>query len=214
MDKAEVILHVPDGYFVMERLMETGKIRQQRILYMGREQNLSKFISLVLRHKPQAAGIELDSHGWADVNGLIDGICKTGRSIDRDLLEKIVHTDEKQRYRFNSDGTKIRASQGHSIPADVELQEAEPPEYLYHGTSEKAAAHIILEGVKPMGRLYVHLSKDTKTAQKVGKRHGKPVVFRVSAGRMYQSGISFFISENGVWLCGHVPAKFLERVIS
>lgn len=179
---------------------------------MGREKNLSKFISLVLRHKPEAAGITLDSHGWADADSLIRGIRQTGRAIARDMLEKIVRTDEKQRYSFSPDGTRIRASQGHSIPVDAGLKEAEPPEFLYHGTSETSAASIMSEGLKPMGRLYVHLSKDAETARSVGRRHGKPVVFRVSAGRMQRCNIQFFLSENGVWLSKHVPAEFLERL--
>ena len=96
----------------------------------------SKFISLILRHKPEAIGITLDEHGWANVNELIAGISKT-QPIDMSMLEQIVSEDEKQRYSFNDNKTKIRANQGHSIPVDVELAECEPPEFLYHGTGKK-----------------------------------------------------------------------------
>lgn len=174
---------------------------------------LSKFISLVLRHKPDAAGIKLDSHGWADVEELIRGINQTGRKIDMTVLEEIVRMDEKQRYSFNEDRTKIRANQGHSIPVDVELKEAVPPEFLYHGTADRFENRIMKEGLKPMSRLYVHLSKDMDTALTVGRRHGnRPVIFKISSGRMYKDGIPFYLSENGVWLTKKVPAEYIENL--
>ena len=171
---------------------------------------VSKFLSLLLRHKPEEAGITLDEHGWADVDALIDGINHTGRHrIDRAILEEIVRTDNKGRYSFNEDGTKIRANQGHSVQVDVELQEKEPPEYLWHGTAERTADVIRAEGLKPMSRLYVHLSADEETARKVGIRHGKPFLFRVKAGEMARQGFTFYLSANGVWLTRHVPPAFL-----
>lgn len=170
-----------------------------------------KFISLILRHQPEAVGITLDEHGWADVNALINGINQTGRyRLDRAMLEEIVRDNNKQRYSFSEDGTKIRANQGHSVPVDVELPEAAPPEVLYHGTAERFAEAIRAEGLKPMGRLYVHLSKDKETALSVGKRHGKPHIFIVKAGEMARQGHTFWLSANGVWLAKAVPAEFLE----
>lgn len=139
---------------------------------MGRIDKLSVFISLVLRHKPDAAGITLDEHGWANVDELINGINNTGRKIDMTMLEEIVRTDNKQRYSFNEDKTLIRANQGHSIPVDVELKEQEPPELLYHGTADRFVKSIMTEGLKPMSRLYVHLSKDIETAKKLENAMG------------------------------------------
>lgn len=179
---------------------------------MGRLDQLSVFISLVLRHKPDAAGIVLDEHGWANVEELIDGINHTGRKIDITILEEIVRTDNKQRYSFNEDKTLIRANQGHSVPVDVDLKEKEPPEFLYHGTADRFLKDIMAEGLKPMSRLYVHLSKDIETANKVGKRHGSPVILRVQSGKMKQDGIKFYISENGVWLTKKVDVKYLEQM--
>lgn len=177
---------------------------------MGRSDQLSKFISLVLRHDPSAAHITLDEHGWADVDELLAGINKTGRKINRDILEEIVATDQKQRYGFNQDKTRIRANQGHSIPVDVELKEQEPPEFLYHGTASRFLEAIEKEGLKPMSRLYVHLSKDVDTALKVGKRHGSPVVLKIHSGDMYRDGCKFYISENGVWLTDRVEVTYFE----
>ena len=168
----------------------------------------SKFISLILRHKPEVIGITLDEHGWADVDKLIAGISKT-RPIDMAILEQIVAEDEKQRYSFNEDHTLIRANQGHSIPVDVELEEKEPPEYLYHGTGEKYVASIDEQGLIPKSRLYVHLSSDVDTARRVGQRHGKPVVYIVKSGEMYRDGIKFYRSVNGVWLVKEVPRRYL-----
>lgn len=179
---------------------------------MGRIDKLSVFISLVLRHKPDAAGITLDEHGWANVDELINGINNTGRKIDMTMLEEIVKTDNKQRYSFNEDKTLIRANQGHSIPVDVELKEQEPPELLYHGTADRFLDNIMTEGLKPMSRLYVHLSKDVETAKKVGKRHGNPVVLKVYSRQMNRDGVEFYLSENGVWLTKKVDAEYLEQI--
>ena len=177
---------------------------------MGKSDKLSVFISLVLRHKPEAAGIRLDEHGWANVEELLEGINNTGRQINMDILEEIVRTDSKQRYSFNSNKTLIRANQGHSIPVDVELEERQPPQFLYHGTAERFLDAIMAEGLKPMSRLYVHLSKDEETAVKVGKRHGSPVVLKVRTEEMYHDGNKFYLSQNGVWLTKYVDRKYIE----
>lgn len=146
-----------------------------------------------------------------DVKLLIAGIKKAGHKINMDILEEIVRTDEKGRYSFNEDKTLIRANQGHSIHVDVELQEKEPPEILYHGTAGRSLGKILSDGLKPMGRLYVHLSKDIDTALQVGQRHGKPIVLKVHSGEMYRNGIKFYLSENGVWLVNNVETKYLEE---
>lgn len=177
---------------------------------MEKSDKLSVFISLVLRHKPEAAGICLDEHGWADVDELLKGINNTGRTIDMDILEEIVRTDNKQRYSFNEDKTLIRANQGHSIPVDVELEEKKPPQYLFHGTAERFLDAVMTEGLKPMSRLYVHLSMDKETAVKVGKRHGKPVVLKIRAEEMYNDGSKFYLSANGVWLTKAVDRKYID----
>ena len=155
----------------------------------------SKYISLILRHKPETIGITLDEHGWANVDELIAGISKT-QDFNMEMLEEIVRTDEKQRYSFNEDKTLIRANQGHSIPVDVELEKKKPPRYLYHGTGEKYRESIDNQGLIPKSRLYVHLSPDIETAIKVGSRHGKPVVYRVWAGSMHDAGFDFYKSVN------------------
>ena len=170
----------------------------------------SKFISLILRHKPEAIGISLDEHGWANVDELIAGVSRT-QPIDMATLERIVAEDEKQRYSFNEDKTLIRANQGHSIPVDVELEEVEPPEILYHGTGEKYVASIDDQGLIPKSRLYVHLSPDEDTAKKVGQRHGQTAIYTVPSGEMHKDGISFYRSVNGVWLVKAVPVKYLAK---
>ena len=169
----------------------------------------SRFLSFVLRHKPEAAGITLDEHGWADVETLLRGFNKR-RPLTMEQLEEIVRTDDKQRYSFNDDKTKIRANQGHSIPVDVELEEREPPEFLYHGTGQKYFDSIMEKGLIPKTRLYVHLSKDIETAKSVGVRHGTPVIFTVMSGQMFKDGYLFYCSKNGVWLTKHVPLKYLK----
>ncbi|MCR4655194.1 MAG: RNA 2'-phosphotransferase [Lachnospiraceae bacterium] len=170
----------------------------------------SKYISLILRHKPEAAGITLDEHGWADVEELIAGVNKTHK-LTMDILKEIVDTDEKQRYSFNEDKTLIRANQGHSIPVDVELKATKPPQILYHGTGQKSVESIDRQGLLPRSRLYVHLSGDIETAIKVGRRHGKPVVYEVLSGDMENDGYIYYRSVNGVWLTKTVPVKYLRK---
>ncbi len=170
----------------------------------------SKYLSLILRHRPEAVGITLDEHGWARVDELIAGIKKT-QKFNMDILEEIVRTDNKQRYSFNEDHTLIRANQGHSIPVDVELPVTEPPEVLWHGTGQKYVESIDQKGLLPKGRFYVHLSGDLKTAVNVGSRHGKPVVYRVDSARMAADGYLFYRSVNGVWLTKKVPVEYLEK---
>jgi putative RNA 2'-phosphotransferase len=177
--------------------------------------NLSKYMSLILRHKPEAACITLDEHGWANVDELINGIVKTDSKyigLNIDIIEEIVRMDDKQRYSFNEDKTLIRANQGHSIPVDVELEKKEPPEFLYHGTGRKYVDSINKQGLIPKSRLYVHLSKDTETATDVGKRHGEVVLYMIKSKEMHQNQYEFYLSENGVWLTKEVPVEYMEEI--
>ena len=177
----------------------------------GNNTSTSRFISLILRHKPEVIGITLDEHGWANVEELIAGVNQT-RPLDMAGLEEIVRTDEKQRYSFNADKTKIRANQGHSIPVDVELEAVTPPEILYHGTGEKYVEFIEAQGLIPKTRLYVHLSGDYETAFQVGSRHGRPRIYQVHSGQMATDGFTFYRSVNGVWLTKTVPLHYLTRM--
>ena len=178
-----------------------------------RNNKTSKFIALILRHKPETIGITLDEHGWANVQELIDGINATGKhQLNMELLEEIVRLDEKQRYSFNEDRSLIRANQGHSIPVDVELKETLPPKVLYHGTGEKYVPSIDEQGLIPKSRLYVHMSADKETAKTVGSRHGKPVIYEIDCKSMSDDGYRFYLSENHVWLTKAVPAKYLKKL--
>ena len=176
------------------------------MIELGKITSTSKYISLILRHKPEAVGIKIDKHGWANTADLIQAI-----KIDMQTLEYIVETDNKGRYEFNSDRSKIRARQGHSIDVDVELEEREPPAILYHGTAEKYISSIEKYGIIPKGRLYVHLSSDIETAENVGKRHGNPVVIQINTGEMYADGYKFYRSRNGVWLTKFVDSKYIGK---
>lgn len=173
---------------------------------------ISKFICMILRHKPEEIGITLDEHGWANVDELIAGIAKQYKGFGMSELEDIVRTNDKQRYSFNADKTLIRANQGHSISVDVELEEKEPPIVLYHGTGKKYVSSIDAHGLKPKGRLYVHLSKDIATAVNVGKRHDEPVVYAIDTAKMYRDGFKFYESANKVWLTKLVPIKYMMKL--
>jgi putative RNA 2'-phosphotransferase len=170
----------------------------------------SKFLSLILRHSPQTIGLQLDDQGWADVNELLAKAAKQHQYISKTLLDEVVATNDKKRFIFNDDRTKIRASQGHSISVDLDLEKVEPPEYLYHGTVSKFIDAIKVEGLKKMNRQHVHLSMDKETASKVGGRRGTPVILTIHSGQMHQKGFTFYLSENKVWLTYHVPERFIN----
>lgn len=172
--------------------------------------HISKLLSLVLRHQPDVLGIQLDEQGWTDVTILLDKMKRRVSEINLDLLKIVVATNDKQLFIFNSDFSKIRANQGHSIDIDLALPPAIPPAYLYHGTAEKNLQSIFAEGINKGTRQYVHLSLDKETALKVGQRHGKPTIIVVRSGQMHEDGILFYLSENNVWLTDFVAAKYLE----
>ena len=125
-------------------------------------------------------------------------------------LEEVVETNDKKRFTFNDDLTKIRASQGHSIKVDLELKEIKPPEFLYHGTVSKFMVLIKEQGLKKMSRNHVHLSENRETAMKVGSRRGQAIILSVRSGEMYRKGVKFYQSKNEVWLTNEVPNEFIE----
>ena len=166
-----------------------------------------KHLSYLLRHDMQAfEDNKIDENGWRS----IEELCTLGFS--KEEIDDIVKTNNKNRYEYNEDKSKIRARQGHSIPVDVELKETDPPNSLYHGTATRFVDSIMREGIKSQSRLYVHLSSDVETAINVGKRHGIPIVLRVDTYRMKKDGIKFFLSNNGVWLTKFVDKKYLEKL--
>ncbi|MEM8839434.1 MAG: RNA 2'-phosphotransferase [Pseudomonadota bacterium] len=167
----------------------------------------SKFMSLVLRHKPEEIGIELDENGWARIDDLVE---RSNGTLTDDLVRRVVETSDKKRFAISPDGQFVRANQGHSIAVDLEFVATEPPEALFHGTASRFVEQIRKEGLKPMSRQYVHLSSDEETATAVGTRHGKPHIFLIEARAMSEAGYEFFLSENVVWLTKHVPPKFLK----
>ena len=170
----------------------------------------SKFLSLVLRHKPEVIGIELDEQGWVNVNELIDKANAKGQRMDFDLLEEVVRTNNKKRFAFNDDQTKIRASQGHSVHIELGYSPITPPNILYHGTATRFLDSIFESGLIKGNRHHVHLTKDLGTASNVGQRHGKLAMLEIDAKTMHENGHDFFVSENGVWLTENVPSEYLK----
>ena len=171
-----------------------------------------KFLVYILRHNPASCGIELDENGWADVNGFLTGVQKSGKFINFTMLEEIVQTDYKGRFEFNSDKSKIRATYGHSLPVDLELQPEIPPDILYHGTAEKFLGSIRQFGLIKKSRNFVHLSPDKSVAEKVGKRHDKPVILDIYTGQMAKVGYKFYQSASGIWLTESVPIKYIAAL--
>lgn len=172
--------------------------------------HISKLLSLALRHQPDVLGIRLDGEGWASVAEVLANMTQKGLQVDRQKLQEVVETNDKKRFSFNADGSKIRANQGHSLPVDLGLQPAVPPTILYHGTGAQHVPAILKEGLQRRTRQHVHLSEDPETAHKVGSRHGKAVILSVRSGDMHGDAYSFYYSANGVWLTEAVPAIYIE----
>ncbi len=169
----------------------------------------SKFLSLVLRHRPGSIGLVLDDAGWADIDALIL-LAQPQHPLDRALVERAVAENDKNRFEIDADGRRIRARQGHSVHVDVGLTPLPPPARLYHGTASRFVAAIRREGLSRRSRQHVHLSADAETATRVGARHGRPVVLVVRAAEMAAAGHAFHRSSNGVWLTDAVPAAFID----
>ena len=170
---------------------------------------ISKFLSYVLRHQPEAIGLVLDAHGWADVDELIARAAASGTALDRDGIAAAVTTNDKQRFALSSDGTRIRANQGHSVTADLALAPLAPPDVLYHGTATRFLDSIRAQGLVAGQRQHVHLSADRDTAITVGTRHGVPVVLVVDTRAMHADGLAFWRADNGVWLTDAVAPRYL-----
>lgn len=178
---------------------------------MKNYKHISKLLSLALRHQPHVLNLTLDEGGWVSVSVLLAALEQQNKGVSLDELKEMVAENDKKRFAFSEDGTKIRASQGHSIPVDLGLEPVTPPQYLYHGTADKNVESILQEGLIKRSRQHVHLSLDTETAIKVGQRHGKPIVLRIDSEKMYQDGLSFYLSANQVWLTDSVPAQYIVK---
>lgn len=179
---------------------------------MKTDSELSKFLSYVLRHEPQAIGLTLDSEGWANIDALIAGATRQGYHYSHDVIRHLVATSDKKRFTLSADGASVRAAQGHSTPlVDITWQAKVPPQTLWHGTATRFLTDILEQGLQPRSRQYVHLSADEATATAVGQRHGKPVVLTVEAGRMHAQGFVFYQADNGVWLTESVPVAFIRQ---
>ena len=171
--------------------------------------SISKFLSLVLRHKPEEIGLSLDTNGWASIDDLIRLSNQKGTTLTKDMIEEVVAANDKKRFVISPNGAKIRANQGHSVSVDLGLIPREPPATLFHGTATRFVESIRQQGLLHGARQHVHLSSDEAVAMNVGQRHGKPVILMIDARTMFEQGHLFYLSENGVWLAEHVPVSFI-----
>lgn len=177
-----------------------------------RKTKISKFLSLILRHQPEVVGLSLEENGWVSVEKLIRACSDYGKSFTFAELKEVVETNDKKRFGFNENETKIRANQGHSLEVEIEFEKKTPPKILYHGTAEKNLGVIFAEGLKKMSRHHVHLSADIETARKVGMRYGKPVIFEIDTEAMILEKFEFFVSENNVWLTHNIPPNYIKLI--
>jgi putative RNA 2'-phosphotransferase len=172
--------------------------------------DISRRLSFWLRHRPDAAGLELDDAGWTPVASVLAALEREGLADSAGRLRQVVAENDKKRFELSEDGRSIRARQGHSIAVELDWPIAVPPEFLFHGTVKRFLGKILAEGLRPMKRHHVHLSPDSETASVVGARRGKAIILRISSGRMAADGHVFRLSGNGVWLTDLVPPDYIE----
>ena len=182
---------------------------------MAKKSGISIYLSYLLRHHPEDAGLEMDESGWVDVEQLIAGVNAGGKyQIDMDLLKQLVAEDNKGRYRFNEDLTRIKACQGHSVSwVTPQLKYMEPPEYLYHGTTTAALEKIMESGaILKMSRHAVHMQEEPEKAwQSATRWRQEPVLLKIAAKEMFQSGFTFGKTENAVWCTEKVPVEYISE---
>ncbi|MGJ8696306.1 MAG: RNA 2'-phosphotransferase [Verrucomicrobiaceae bacterium] len=175
------------------------------------ENKVSRVLSLVLRHDPGSIGLALNEQGWAEVDELLVCLKRSGKAVDLEMLKKVVTNSSQQRFSFSEDGKLIRANEGHSFNIDLELEEKNPPENLYHGTADRFMEFIERGGLLKMKRDFVHLTSDPKIAHEAGGRQGVPVILEIGTKVMLDHGFRFYQAKNGVWLTDSVPPDYLTR---
>lgn len=175
-------------------------------------ERLSRTLAHALRHEPWVYELEVDEEGWAPLDQLLAVLRRRPgwSDLDRADLREMRRRADKRRYELRGD--RIRALYGHSLPGKLAKEEARPPARLWHGTAPDAASSILEEGLRPMGRQYVHLSVDRPTAREVGRRKAEePVILAVRAREAAGEGVAFYRGNEKVWLADRVPARWLER---
>ena len=172
---------------------------------------MGKYVSMLLRHHPEEAGVILDEHGWTDVDDLIQKV-QPRYPLTDEILHQLAFGKDKQRYEFSEDGKRIRAVHGHSVEVDLGYEESRPPAVLYHGSATKYQESIEEKGLLKMERQFVHLSERIEQAEEVGRRHGKLVLYSIDADGMFNDGYKFYRSTSGVWLTDHVPVQYLKTI--
>lgn len=171
---------------------------------------ISKFLSLILRHKPETVGVELDANGWTEIDTLLQKMSQAGTRVDREQLDYVVATNNKKRFAISPCGNRIRANQGHSLEVDLAYEPTTPPDKLFHGAPENIISLVRETGLQRMQRHHVHLNSAAEPCVHVAARRGKPVILEIDARQMHEEGYEFFVSENQVWLTDHVPPKFIS----
>ena len=178
----------------------------------GGLKKVSKMMSYVLRHRPDEVGIELGGGGWIEIKTLLAALGKSGTSVTRELFDRVVSENDKQRFEISDDGLRVRARQGHSVAVDLGYEPADPPSVLYHGTATRFLDSILASGLVKGERHHVHLSTDKQTMLAVAIRHGKPVMLEIDSAKMQADGYAFYVTGNHVWLTDHVPTAYLRVV--
>lgn len=195
--------------------MKTNQEQGNQISSSANDKNRtrnSKFLSLVLRHKPETIGVQLDENGWIAITTLLNALQQYGKRISHQDLQEICVACDKQRFKISDDGLRIRANQGHTLKIDLGLTPKFPPPVLYHGTASRFIGNIFRQGLQAGSRQHVHLTEDLNTAKKVGARHGIPVILKIDTAALLEAGQVFYQSENKVWLTAVIAPRYLSKI--
>jgi len=171
---------------------------------------LSKLMSLVLRHDPASFGVTLDPEGFLPIADLVAALRTRLADLTAAEVVEVVETIEPDKRRFSIEEGEIRANYGHSFADRIAQARATPPEILWHGTIQAALSDIFVQGLLPMRRQYVHLAVDRDLARRVGARRGAPRLLRVESARAFADGVIFYRANSSFWLADSIPPRYLS----
>lgn len=175
-----------------------------------RDDRLSRFLSLVLRHKPESVGIELDPAGFVDLDALAAAIAAQPGwpGVTTEAIRRLAQQDAR---RYELAGPRIRARYGHTVPIETPGTPVIPPEWLYHGVPPSSLETLRADGLRPLDRQFVHLSATRQDALAIATRHSsEALVVTVLARRASDDGVQFYHASSGIYLTRHVPPQFLH----
>ena len=176
---------------------------------MANTSRISKLLSLMLRHRPDEFGLEIDAYGYAPLDQVVQGVQERYAEITEADVVDLVKAPGQYRFELNEFG--VRALYGHSFFVDMDGEPMDPPERLYMGTTRSAAQRFAREGISPGDRYYVHLSLTREAAESHSHQRDTPCVVEILAAKAHEEGCRFF-ARGAVVLTEEIPASCIGPI--